>query len=244
MTEQSEPEFILYDLGSLQNEPFSPLAWRIRLMLNYKGISYKTVFLEFPDIEPTLKGFGIPPHKSQYVDYTVPAIHHLATNTYLMDSPAISEFIEAKYPHPAVPLTSELGLKIQEKFRDVINPIFRISVMPRVYHIISPRAQIYFRKSRETLTGLTLEELDDPAKADQAWKSADADLRQLSDWILTHKDDGPFVLGAQVSYTDFWIIGMLEWARVANRAAFERVMEYPGVKRIHEACQPYMKKKD
>lgn len=56
MTDQIEPEIILYDLGSLQNEPFSPLAWRIRLMLNYKGIPYKTVFLEFPDIEPTLKG--------------------------------------------------------------------------------------------------------------------------------------------------------------------------------------------
>lgn len=56
MTDQIEPEIILYDLGSLQNEPFSPLAWRIRLMLNYKGIPYRTVFLEFPDIEPTLKG--------------------------------------------------------------------------------------------------------------------------------------------------------------------------------------------
>lgn len=28
-------------------------------MLNYKKISYRTIFLEFPDIEPTLKGLYV-----------------------------------------------------------------------------------------------------------------------------------------------------------------------------------------
>jgi glutathione S-transferase len=32
-----------------------PVVWRIRLMLNYKRIPYSSIFLEFPDIEPTLK---------------------------------------------------------------------------------------------------------------------------------------------------------------------------------------------
>jgi glutathione S-transferase len=30
-------------------------VWRIRLLLNYKQIPYRTIFLEFPDIEHTLK---------------------------------------------------------------------------------------------------------------------------------------------------------------------------------------------
>ena len=50
-----EPEIILYDLACTKNVCFSPTVWRIRLMLNYKQIPYKTVFLEFPDIEPELK---------------------------------------------------------------------------------------------------------------------------------------------------------------------------------------------
>lgn len=54
MTSQSS-EIVLYDLTCEKNECFSPVVWRIRLMLNYKGIPYKTVFIEFPDIEPTLK---------------------------------------------------------------------------------------------------------------------------------------------------------------------------------------------
>jgi hypothetical protein len=56
MAAQREPEIVLYDLACTKNVCFSPVVWRIRLMLNYKQIPYKTIFLEFPDIEPTLKG--------------------------------------------------------------------------------------------------------------------------------------------------------------------------------------------
>lgn len=55
MTTQIEPEIVLYDLASTKAVCFSPVVWRIRLMLNYKRIPYRTIFLEFPDIEPTLK---------------------------------------------------------------------------------------------------------------------------------------------------------------------------------------------
>jgi hypothetical protein len=55
MTAQAEPEIVLYDLACTKNVCFSPAVWRIRLMLNYKRIPYKTTFLEFPDIEPALK---------------------------------------------------------------------------------------------------------------------------------------------------------------------------------------------
>jgi len=51
---EPNPEIILYDLACTKNICFSPVVWRIRLMLNYKKIPYKTIFLEFPDIEPTL----------------------------------------------------------------------------------------------------------------------------------------------------------------------------------------------
>lgn len=56
MTHTTEPEIVLYDLACTKGVCFSPVVWRIRLLLNYKRIPYKTIFLEFPDIEPTLKG--------------------------------------------------------------------------------------------------------------------------------------------------------------------------------------------
>jgi len=56
MAAENEPEIVLYDLACTKNVCFSPVVWKIRLTLNYKQIPYKTIFLEFPDIEPTLKG--------------------------------------------------------------------------------------------------------------------------------------------------------------------------------------------
>ena len=55
MANHAEPEIVLYDLMCNKNECFSPVVWRIRLMMNYKKITYRTVFLEFPDIKPTLE---------------------------------------------------------------------------------------------------------------------------------------------------------------------------------------------
>lgn len=55
MTTQTEPEIVLFDLACTKNVCFSPVVWRIRLMLNYKRIPYQTKFLEFPDIQPSLE---------------------------------------------------------------------------------------------------------------------------------------------------------------------------------------------
>ncbi len=55
MSDTKQPDIVLYDLACTKNVCFSPVVWRIRLMLNYKNVQYETVFLEFPDIEPTLK---------------------------------------------------------------------------------------------------------------------------------------------------------------------------------------------
>lgn len=55
MTDIEQPDIILYDLACTKNVCFSPVVWKIRLMFNYKKIPYQTIFLEFPDIAPTLE---------------------------------------------------------------------------------------------------------------------------------------------------------------------------------------------
>lgn len=59
MTDDRQPEIVLYDLACTKNVCFSPVVWRIRLMLNYKRIPYKTVFVEFQDIEPKLESLYV-----------------------------------------------------------------------------------------------------------------------------------------------------------------------------------------
>jgi glutathione S-transferase len=176
--------------------------------------------------------------------YTVPAIQHVPTNTYMMDSAPIAQFLESTYPDPPVPLTSELGREIEAKARAVVGKAFGMSVMPREISILSPRAQEYFRRTREASLGHRLEDLLDPDKEEQAWNAVGDGMRAVGELMRTHKADGPFVLGARPSYTDFFIAGSLQSARVVDEGVFQRNIKYPGFEEIYEACLPYLEKKD
>ena len=176
--------------------------------------------------------------------YTVPAIQHVPTNTYMMDSVLISQFLESTYPDPPVPLTSELGREIEAKARAMAGRAFRTSVMPREIRILSPRAQEYFRRTREASLGHRLEDLLDGDKEEQAWNAVADGTRAVGELMRTNKADGPFVLGARPSSTDFFFAGSLQSARVVDEGVFQRYMKYPGYKEIYEACLAYMEKKD
>ncbi|KAJ5911659.1 uncharacterized protein N7473_000962 [Penicillium subrubescens] len=233
-----DPEIVLYDLACTKNVCFSPVVWRIRLLLNYKQIPYKTIFLEFPDIEPTLKALGIESQSK----YTVPAIHHVPSNTYMMDSTPIAQFIESTYLDRPVPLTSELGREIETKARAVVGPTFRNSVMPREANILSPLSQEYFRRACEATLGHPLEDLLE--REENSWNSLADGIRAVGELMQTNKADGPFVLGAQPSYTDFFIAGSLQSARMVDEGVFQRNIKFPGYWEIYEACLPYMDKRD
>ncbi|KAE9402968.1 hypothetical protein BT96DRAFT_956119 [Gymnopus androsaceus JB14] len=63
--------------GRIKGVPWNPNVWKIRYALNYKGIAYKTVWLEYPDIElPTVH------HPSHYDNSTGTAIAEYLDKTY------------------------------------------------------------------------------------------------------------------------------------------------------------------
>jgi glutathione S-transferase len=162
----------------------------------------------------------------------------------MMDSAPIAQFLESTYPDPPVPLTSELGREIEAKARAVGAPVFLRSLMPREVDILSPRSQEYFRRTREASLGHPLEDLLDADKEERDWNEADDGMRAVGELMRTHQADGPFVLGARPSYTDFFIAGSLQSARMVYEGSFQRKVKHPGYKEIYEACLPYMEKKD
>jgi glutathione S-transferase len=174
--------------------------------------------------------------------YTVPVIHHIPSNKYIMESALIAQFLESTYPDIPVPLTSELGREIEAKSRDVVGKTFSTSVMPGEIGVLSPRAQEYFRRTREAALGHRLEDL--LAKEELSWSAADDGMRAVGKLMQTHKAEGPFVLGARPTYADFFIAGSLQSARVVDESVFQRIFKYPGFKEIYEACLPYMERKD
>lgn len=159
-----------------------------------------------------------------------------------MDSTPIAQFIESTYPNPPVPLTSELGREIEAKARAVVGKTFYNSVMPREINILSPRSQEFFRRTREAALGHPLEDLLD--EEENSWNSLAEGIGAVGKLMQTNKADGPLVLGAQPSYTDFFIAGSLQSARMVDEGVFQRLIKDPGHWAIYEACLPYMEKKD
>lgn len=161
-----------------------------------------------------------------------------------MDSIPITQFLATTYPEPPAPLTSELGEEIAKKARAVVGAAFRHSIVPREVHILSPRAEEYFRRTREPLFKCKLEELIEGEKEEKAWQTADSDIRAVGELMLTNNAEGPFIMGTNPSGTDFFVAGALQSARLVHEPTFARMMTYPGYKEIYKACLPWMEKQD
>jgi glutathione S-transferase len=160
-----------------------------------------------------------------------------------MDSMAITEFIQAKYPSPPSTLTSPLGTEIEKKARAASGKAFVVSIMPREVHIFSPRSQHYFRMSREAEIGCKLEDMLEPqGKEDKLWAASDAAMREVSDLLLTNAGKGPFILGDVPSASDFFLAGALQSARVVDEGVWLRNVRYEGFKRVYEACESWLEK--
>lgn len=170
----------------------------------------------------------------------MPVIHHLPTDTYIMDSPAIAEFIETTFPSPPVIMSSELGTEVEARARATGSKVMVSAVLPREVDILAPRAAQWFRSTREASLGRTLEE--QLATEDEAWAAADAQLREVSDLLERNKDKGPYILGKDISYADMFIAGANQSTRMVHEGSFERFMAYPGFERIYRALEPLMEK--
>lgn len=92
------------------------------------------------------------------------------------------------------------------------------------------------------MLGHTLEE--ELKKEEEAWDAVDSAMRAVGALLETNSAEGQFVLGKSPSYTDFFIAGSLQSARVVEESVFERVISVPGFKRVYESCLPLMIKED
>lgn len=161
-----------------------------------------------------------------------------------MDSVPIAMFLEKTYPEPPLQLTSELGRELEVKGRTAIGPVLRVSVLPREMNIISPRAQEYFRRTREAVLGCKLEDLLSDGKEEKSWKQVENKLNEMGKLLLTNEAKGPFVLGAEPSGTDFFIAGSLQATKTVDEGLFSKMAAYSGFMQIYEACLPYMQRAD
>lgn len=204
-------EIILYDIPSRDpRRSWSPNPWKsslhthsdsmsestdqcsaARLVLNLKGIPYKTEWLEYPDIAPTFKSFGITPNEQPSTAYTCPAIR--TSDKYVMDSKKIVDVLEESHPSPSLHLDSPILKKVEELISQCFTPLSPIN-LPRVPRfLLNPRSAEYFERTRGASFGMPLSQLEKEKGGESAWKAAEPKWKELA--TLLKAEGGPFFMG-------------------------------------------------
>ncbi|THU93556.1 hypothetical protein K435DRAFT_840204 [Dendrothele bispora CBS 962.96] len=211
---------VLYDIPSKVG-PWSPNTWKTRYSLNYKRLPFKTVWIEYPDIEPTLKAAGIISNTKPKPDgsptWTVPAIWDPKTQTGLTESFFIAEYLDATYPD--LPRLIPQGTRTLQKawvqaFWGKLQADTQF-VCPKTTWELNEPSDRYYREMILKWNGMSMEELYPKGeKRETEWKKLEMEFGEINKWFAEGSDGGPFVMGDQVSFADFALAGSILWFRV------------------------------
>lgn len=182
-----------------------------------KKLPYKTVWVEYPDIEALCEKLGAEPTNS-VAKYTLPVIHDLSTNAVISDSINIARYLDSTYPSTTTLFPSSTNV-LQEAFQSAfamaaltnLNPI----LIPITCLKLNPASQPYARSTREIRFGKKLEDISPPGqKLEEYWKKTQEGFGVVHGWISKNGKGKQFVMGDTISYADVTIASFLRWARV------------------------------
>ncbi|KAF8515795.1 hypothetical protein BU17DRAFT_93211 [Hysterangium stoloniferum] len=230
----SEPKITLFDISSFcKPQAWSPNTWKARLVLNYKQIPYKTVWVSFPDIEDTLKKFGgnptgVKPNKGGKAPlYTLPAILDESGDTpvVIADSLAIAEYLDAKYPdRPILPKTGRALEQAFEQFFEIVpnKPIGRLMQGPTL-QIQDARSKRYYAQTRWDRYNFKPSEIspEGPVR-DGHWNEFEKGLDKLAEVLDTSGPDAEWVAGgSEPTRADFIMTAWLLWIKIVSPDEWE-----------------------
>jgi glutathione S-transferase len=193
----------LFELvGTDTTRPFSPFCWRTRMALAHKGLAVETIPWCFTEKHT------IAPHQSD----KVPVL--LDGETSVADSWKIANYLEDHYPDRPSLFGGEGGRAMARMINwwgdvTVVGGMFPLIAADIPGHL-KPKDSAYFRQSRETRLGKSLE----AAKAERD-TSVEGFRRALDPMRLTLKTQ-PYLGGAAPNYADYIVFGGFQWARVVS----------------------------
>ncbi|KAA1472654.1 hypothetical protein DENSPDRAFT_778705 [Dentipellis sp. KUC8613] len=245
------PSITLYDIPSAMPEPWAPNIWRIRFILNYKRLPYRTVWIDFNNVEPTLRSINAPPTsmgRDGRPIYTLPVIADPQRGGYpvvLSNANTIAEYLEVNYP--ARPIFPEGSRALQVTFVHYLNDVVvkpLLPIMVPLSHMRLPeRTQAHFRAgSQAGMPGY----LAPGPQREQAWMAVKEKFDFLA--VLLDKNsppdgDGVVAMGRELSYADFAVCSVLVWVeRVAPHDGWARMRQWGGGRwvRLYDRCRDYM----
>ena len=199
-----------------------------RYTLNIKGIPYRTVWVEYPDIEAVSKKVGAAPTSTKPDGspfYTCPFIYDPNTRTAISDTVHIARYLDKTYPdtHQLLPReTAALQKAFLRAFAADVIPgprgdFFKV-MMPPTHANLNERSQPYFRKTREAMLGEPLEEIAPKGseKEKRLWEGARDGFHAVAEWLDAAGDGGEdklFFGGDRIVFADVTVAAFLVWIR-------------------------------
>ncbi|KAJ7028386.1 hypothetical protein C8F04DRAFT_1119185 [Mycena alexandri] len=212
---------VFYDIPStLPINAWSPNTWKTRYALNFKGLSYRTEWIEYPDIEALCKKIGAP-HTRNKPDgrphYTLPVIHDLSTGAIVVESSKIVAYLDATYPDtPRLLPPGTLGL--YQAFEDAalaLTPAIGLFVIPSVPRILNPASLEYFHITRGALFGKKLDEVIPTGDAyGPAWQKLKDSFGKIDSWIRANGEESTYIMGDTICYADLFIAAYVLWFKL------------------------------
>ncbi|KAJ7241644.1 hypothetical protein C8J57DRAFT_1438765 [Mycena rebaudengoi] len=232
----SAPIITLYDLKSASPQPWAPNIWRI------SDLRYRTVWVEFPDVEATLRAIGAPASAVRSDGrpiYTLPVVApHILANTN-----NIAEYLEAAYP--ARPVFPEGTRALQSLFVHYIQEIFVKPLLP----IMVPLSHQSLPERSHGGGPSSPQVVSDASCRPSSVNRRGAQVKEQFDFLSMILDknvgdgDGMVACGHEVSYADFALCSVLIWIqRMAAQDGWMRIREWNGGRwaRLWERCKAYM----
>lgn len=223
-----------------------------RLALNYKGLSYKTVWVEYPDIEPLCKEIGATPtavRKNGTDYYSLPVISDPSTGKVVSDSYAIAKYLDETYLAPDYPALFPAGSHVlqfafQKGFSKVFPPDYADLTLPPTCLVLNERSAEYYRRKNEGIYGCALEEVSPlgSSKREALWAHVKEYLDQLAPAFEANGKDEVFVMGDGISYADFTVVGWFMWGKLSlENEEWETLMGWNDGRwgRLMNACEKY-----
>ena len=164
-----------------------------------------------------------------------------------MDSLKIAHALEKLHPTPSLHLDNGYTERVQTTISGLVYALAPIG-MPRIPEtLLNPRSAEYFHETRAKRFGMPLPELAKSERAgEKAWESADEGVAELRK-ILHEHEEGPYVMGKEVSFADFIVAGFWRFVEKLDQGGdlFGRAMKVDeAFPRHYEACEKWLERDD
>ncbi|KAG2753173.1 hypothetical protein P692DRAFT_20722903 [Suillus brevipes Sb2] len=206
---------ILYDIPSkAPNNIWAPNPAKTRpvaqFCLEYKGLPYTIVWVEFKDIPITMK-CEVGASTTEGGRYTLPVIKDPNTGLVIADSLAIAEYLDKTYPEkPIIPRGANalMGLFEPAYCRVAYGKAVKL-ILTKTLEVMNDSSREYFIQTRLELLGETRWEAVSEENVQQQWEDFKKGLDEIDKWY--QKSGGKWIMGDTFSFADMVVACRTIW---------------------------------